>query len=445
MANVWARMSTRVRVALFAGLSAAVALSAGAIWFVSLLQQRLEVSAQDLSSAHVTALIGLLRTGADPAAIPDSYQFGPFDIVNADGVRVGFNCESPIFRVAQAVDENGRLLPSATDDSCLSSLGLSSGTWEVTDDRKYTVHAAVQVDPAGLEVVDAAKSQALWGVPVLVLLISTVAWFAARGSLRPVKALSDGVGEITANDLSRRVAVPPSGDEITQLARRMNLMLDRVEDSSVRQRRFTEDASHELRTPLASMRTQLEIQLAHPDRIDWRKTVADVGEDVERMQALVTDLMLLVRVEGAQPSPLEPVDLAGVVADSLGDRQFRKGLEVDFDAADVTVLADQRLERVIRNLLDNAERYASETIEIWVKASDSDVVLAVENDGPPIPEAERERVFERFVRLDEARDRDSGGSGLGLAIAREIMVSYGGTLKVERGARFVARFPLPPT
>jgi signal transduction histidine kinase len=193
------------------------------------------------------------------------------------------------------------------------------------------------------------------------------------------------------------------------------------------------------------MRTQLEIQLAHPDRIDWRKTVADVGEDVERMQALVTDLMLLVRVEGAQPSPLEPVDLAGVVADSLGDRQFRKGLEVDFDAADVTVLADQRLERVIRNLLDNAERYASETIEIWVKASDSDVVLAVENDGPPIPEAERERVFERFVRLDEARDRDSGGSGLGLAIAREIMVSYGGTLKVERGARFVARFPLPPT
>jgi signal transduction histidine kinase len=444
MASVWPRMSTRVRVALFAGLSAAIALSAGAIWFVSLLQQRLEASARDIARAHVTALAGLLRTGADPAVIADSAQFGPYEIIRSDGVRVGLDCSSPTVQLAMTSEYwKGTLGGSFVQ--CFQYRLIDAFERQLTDDRKYTVYGGVQLDPAGIAVVDAAKSQAWFGVPVLVVLISTVAWFAARGSLRPVKAIGDGVEAITASDLSRRVPVPPSGDEITQLAVRMNKMLDRVEDSSLRQRRFTEDASHELRTPLASMRTQLEIQLAHPDRIDWRKTLADVGEDVERMQALVTDLMLLVRVEGAQPSPLEPVDLAGVVADCLGDRQFRDGLEIDFDAAEVTVLADPRLERVVRNLLDNAERYASATIEIWVKASDREAVLAVENDGPPIPEFERERVFERFVRLDEARDRDSGGSGLGLAIAREIMVSYGGSLQVERGARFVARFPLPPT
>jgi signal transduction histidine kinase len=433
-------MSTRVRVALFAGLSAAVALSAGAIWFVSLLQQRLEASARDIARAHVTALAGLLRTGADPATIADSSQFGPYEIIRDDGIRVGLECSR-----SAAPAEYRHAVPSSGWVQCFQYRDLDAYEWQLTDDRRYTVYTGVELDPAGIAVVDAAKSQALWGVPVLVLLISTVAWFAARGSLRPVKAIGDGVEEITASDLSRRVPVPPSGDEITQLAVRMNKMLDRVEDSSLRQRRFTEDASHELRTPLASMRTQLEIQLTHPDRIDWRKTCVDVAEDVERMQALVTDLMLLVRVEGAQPSPLEPVDLAGVVADCLGDRQFRDGLEIDFDAAEVTVPADPRLERVVRNLLDNAERYASATIEIWVKASDREAVLAVENDGPAVPESERERMFERFVRLDEARDRDGGGSGLGLAIAREIMVSYGGSLTVEGGARFVARFPLPRT
>ncbi|WP_238412694.1 sensor histidine kinase [Saccharothrix deserti] len=203
----------------------------------------------------------------------------------------------------------------------------------------------------------------------------------------------------------------------------------RLNDALERQRRFTSDASHELRTPLASARTQLEVLLAHPDRVDWRRTAENTVLDLDRMQAVVTDLLFLARLEG--PVAAGRVDLAALVGvpgpvEVMGDRAH--------------------LERIVRNLLDNAERHASSRVEVTVTVeSGGTAVLRVADDGPGIPEADRERVFERFVRLDEGRARDDGGAGLGLAIVREGVLAHGGTVGIEdsdQGTVVAVRLPL---
>jgi signal transduction histidine kinase len=244
-----------------------------------------------------------------------------------------------------------------------------------------------------------------------------------------VAAIRAGVAEISARDLDRRVPVPAARDEIAELADTMNDMLARIAASVVRERQFASDASHELGTPLASVRTQLEVLLAHPERVDWQRTAENVVEDLERMRAVVADLMLLARVEG-NATTMEPVDLAALV-DAPGP---------------VTVLGNPvQLHRAVRNLLDNAERYKSSEVTTSLSTEDGFAVLTVADDGPGIPEGDRERVFERFVRLDESRAREDGGAGLGLAIVREIVLAHRGTIEVadsDRGARLVVRLPL---
>lgn len=202
----------------------------------------------------------------------------------------------------------------------------------------------------------------------------------------------------------------------------------RLNDALERQRRFTSDASHELRTPLASARTQLEVLLAHPDRVDWRRTAENTVLDLDRMQAVVTDLLYLARLEA--PTATGRVDLAAVAG-------VPGPVEVVGDRA--------RLELVVRNLLDNAERHASSRVEVSVVVEDDVAVLRVADDGPGIAEADRERVFERFVRLDEGRARDEGGAGLGLAIVREAVLAHGGTVGIEdgdKGTVVAVRLPL---
>nr|WP_062339420.1 ATP-binding protein [Herbidospora sakaeratensis] len=214
-----------------------------------------------------------------------------------------------------------------------------------------------------------------------------------------------------------------------------------------RQRRFTTDASHELRTPLAGLRVQLEEAGLHPDETDLADLLRHALSDVDRLQAILTDLLLLARIGDAPSTTLEHVDLVEL-AETETSRRIGDPHPTRLDLTP-GVLANGvpiQIYRVLNNLLDNAQRHAAHAVVVGVRRSDGMAELSVTDDGPGVPPAEREHIFQPFTRLDTARSRDIGGTGLGLAIARDIAHAHHGTLRVEdappNGARFVLRLPL---
>ncbi|MEU5261754.1 HAMP domain-containing sensor histidine kinase [Amycolatopsis sp. NPDC021455] len=434
--------STRVRVALFAALASALLLGLGSYWFVQALRSGLENSARALASDKVYAVLALLNSGVAPADVPKQLDKGGGYMISRDEVN---RCSTGL----PSVPFEGRAQVFSPDCVIALPYGLTDQVYvgSPTADRRYFVDAAEFLDPVGLQTVDTAQ-RILWGgVPAAALFIGGVAWFAVRRSLRAVGAIRAEVDGVRAADLGRRVPVPDSGDEITELAVTMNEMLARLDRSVRRQSQFTADASHELRTPLASMRTQLEVQLAHPDRLDWRRSFENAVLDVTRLEALAGDLLLLSKLDADQHARHDPVDLADLVTRHAATRLPRDGVEVTvgIEAAPVVPGHAGRLERVLRNLVDNAERHAKSRVTITLAASGDQAVLSVQDDGPGIPAEDRERVFDRFVRLDDDRAREDGGSGLGLAIAAEIARTHGGTLSIAdsvSGARLELRLPL---
>ncbi|MFF0091224.1 sensor histidine kinase [Streptomyces canus] len=312
---------------------------------------------------------------------------------------------------------------------------------EVTDrsDRTVRVYAGASLQ-AQQDAVHTAATVMLIGLPVLLAVVAWVTWAVTRRALRPVEAIRQEMAAITASeDLARRVPVPDTHDEVARLARTTNETLAALETSVERQRRFVADASHELRSPIASLRTQLEVAAAHPELLDLDGAV----EDTVRLQHLAADLLLLARLDAGERGAGARVELAALARERAAGRA---GVTVRADAVEVTGSRGQ-LERVLDNLLDNAGRHARSEVVVTVRRDgDRDAVVEVGDDGDGVPAADRERIFERFVRLDEARARDDGGAGLGLAIARDVAARHGGTLTVRDapagGALFELRLPI---
>jgi signal transduction histidine kinase len=265
------------------------------------------------------------------------------------------------------------------------------------------------------------------------------------------------VAEIEAHALDRRVAPPAGDDEIARLARTLNHMLDRLDTAARLQRRFAADASHELRSPLAAARAQLEVGLAYPDRTDWVATADNVIDELGRLERLAGELLALARLDadlgGDTDVPggtarREPLDLAGLVAQEAGNPEWRHlPLVVPAGPPEpVRVVADpDLLIRVVRNLLTNAGRHVRSRITLEIGATGEHGWIRVANDGPPVPEEYRERIFEPFARIDGARATRAGGAGLGLAIARRIARAHDGDVVVEPGsdgASFLVTLPL---
>jgi signal transduction histidine kinase len=439
--------STRFRVAVTAFAASAVALGAVSMWFVLQAESRLENTATQLADAHADAIVQLLNTGARPADLALLVRDSIYEVTDHTGTSLA---ACPVLRGATlaAYDADVTLPPYVIDRAVPATVGCAPElpdldeyltvhvVHEDSGDSRYDVYAGARIDPEGQAAVDSVRTVLTFGVPAVALLIGVIAWLAVRRSLRPVEAIRGEVAEIGAHDLSRRVPAPRTGDEIARLAGTMNTMLARLDEAVTRQSRFTSDASHELRTPLASLRTQLEVLLAHPDRLDWRHTCENALLDVTRLQDLVADLVLLGKLDHAGPDRLEPVALSEVVEAVAAGRA-----EIEVRGAPIVRGHRSRLERLVRNLVDNAERHAASRVVVTVSAVDGQAVLTVTDDGPGVPEADRERVFDRFVRLDDARARDEGGSGLGLAIVADIARAHGGTAEVEGGSRFVVRLP----
>jgi signal transduction histidine kinase len=271
-------------------------------------------------------------------------------------------------------------------------------------------------------------------VPLTVAALAAITWWLTGRTLRPVERIRREMAAISGSNPGRRVEEPGTQDEIDRLAHTMNQTLQHLDDALAQQKRFVADASHELRSPLTRIRTELEVDLATPGSAD--ATERSVLEDVVSLQHLVDDLLQLARSDdGVAPLRLERVDLDDIVL-----KEARRAIErgrVDVDVRGVTAaqtIGDPRhLARVVRNLLDNAERHARRTVTMTLDEGVTATRLVVVDDGAGVPASDRERVFERFARADGARSRDAGGTGLGLAIARDIVERHGGTITLADG------------
>jgi signal transduction histidine kinase len=287
-----------------------------------------------------------------------------------------------------------------------------------------------------------------WGGPVLVLFVGLIAWLLVGRALRPVEQLRATVETISRSTLEQRVDVPPSHDEVARLATTMNTMLERLQRSRDHERRFVSDASHELRSPLASIRAQLEVGIAGDDvRSDVEAIRAGVLADTIRLERIVGDLMELARSEETTGRPDAAVALDVIVADEITAVQRCSPIEITADGIDDTVVRGRSdaLARVTRNLLDNAVRHAEGRVLVGLHHTDGWAELTVDDDGPGVPVESEHRIFDRFARLDESRDRSTGGVGLGLAVVRAVVEHHGGTAGCARsplgGARFFVRLP----
>ncbi|MFE9682984.1 ATP-binding protein [Streptomyces sp. NPDC002701] len=327
---------------------------------------------------------------------------------------------------------------SATIDGDTADYRFATVPVETDDRGTFTVHAGAPLS-AEQEAVSTALTVMLIGFPLLLALVALVTWLVTRRALRPVEDIRGEMAAITASeDLTRRVPVPDTHDEVARLARTTNETLAALEQSVERQRRFVADASHELRSPIASLRTQLEVGAAHPELLD----VAGAVEDTVRLQRLAADLLLLARLDAGERPADARFDLAELVRAEVGQRTGdRVPVSVTADSVEVSGSRGQ-LARVLGNLLDNAQRHTRSSVAVTVRRAGEWALLEVADDGAGVPAAERERIFERFVRLDEARARDDGGAGLGLAIARDVAVRHGGSLTVREAGAGGALFEL---
>ncbi|MFI5981306.1 sensor histidine kinase [Streptomyces sp. NPDC051555] len=445
--------SVRARAALAAALAMAAVLAVGGIWLYGLLRANLldntngrtELAARKVAAQLDTRTLPAGRlpapeSGVDLVLVLDSA--GAVTAASGDPGRLP--AELAGLRPAAGADARAAVLPPPAPGSGERRAVVvvrSPGAPGAAGTPHYVYAMTVLGDVDG-----ATRSVAygmLGGAPPLIAFAAALAWWVAGLALRPVTAIGDALASVTASELDRRVPDPGGADEIARLARTVNDTLDRLERSDARQRQFTADASHELRNPLAAVRSRLEVALEEPDR----ESVAAALADTERLQRIAADLLLLARLDGRPAPRTEPVDLALLAAEDAARRRApRVRLRVAAGAPVPAVGDPARLERALANLVDNALRHARTEVVVRAYARGGWNVLEVADDGPGIPAADRDRVFERFVRLDPDRGRASGGTGLGLAIAREIARSHGGEVNAAApadggGARLVLRLP----
>ncbi len=359
--------------------------------------------------------------------------------------------------VVQLVDEESGAVLSASEDA--EGLAIRFGddpirldldgepvlvvAEDAGDDRLVLLAMPLEDE---LDAVSTVVGMLAIAVPLLTAVVGATTWLLVGRALRPVDRIRSEVEAISGDRLDRRVPVPASGDEIAALATTMNSMLDRLDGAARAQRRFVSDASHELRSPLATIRQHAELAAAHPATTSTEELAQIVHEEGLRLQGLVDALLTLARLDEGAPLAAHPVDLDDL---ALTEASRLKGLGAQVDASGIgpaRVSGDERmLGQVLRNLAENARRHATARVALAVTETSGWATVTVEDDGAGVPEAERERVFERFVRLDEARAREAGGSGLGLAIVRGIVTAHGGAIAVDAsrwgGARFTVRLP----
>ncbi len=392
-------------------------------------------------------LEGTIEEGSLEAVEPDFSEFDPFQIEGPDGVltldpETGefMNSNGDIILLSfEPVPEGPPYSVYLGDDVVAvgQTLSFPDGSWA-------SIGVSSPLRPVA-ESVSTIKRLLFIAVPVLSAVIAALTWLAATHALKPVTDLTKRAQAIGATNIGDRLPVHPANDEIHELATTMNDMLARLDASQSQQKQFISDASHELRSPVAASQVQLEVARANPDNTDWPTTAEVVLAEQQRLSSLIDDLLALSRLEEAGAGRLFDIDLDHLVATEAGRP---REVSVDIQIPEPVRITGNLvlITSAIRNLIDNASRHTDKTVVVSLTTTGTEATLHVDDDGPGIDPDDRLVVFERFTRLDEARDRPSGGSGLGLAITREITRAHGGTVEVADsplgGARFTLRLPL---
>ncbi len=490
----WRRRGLRARVTLTAALGLIVAFTVVDLLLFSALRVSLTRSVDDSARSGAVEVQALINANRLPSPVPVPADITIQVLDPSGGIR---NASSdtdrlvPIVSLAQAralAAGGGAMLVRGAPFDMPALLRVVV----VPAKGGQLVIAAVPFSEASGSLNVVARALAIF-TPVLFLAFTGAIWLVTGSTLRPIGALRRGAARVTATGVPSDLPVPEARDEVRLLALTLNDMLARLSEAQQRQRALVSDTAHELRSPIASIRTQLEVALDFPATQDWETTARDVRADVLRLARLAEDLLLLARLDeqagqaapGGGPHQVELAELSrsvvcryadarvpvtGVAPEApgpAGDTVAGGGTAADggtvaggSDAADRGVVVNgdwARLDRLLVNLVDNAVRYAKSSVVVSVSRDGAWAEVAVTDDGPGIPAVDRERAFDRFARLDDARSRDgdeAGGAGLGLAIVRATAQAYGGMAVLEpavarpaaprpgTGLRAVVRLPL---
>jgi signal transduction histidine kinase len=482
----WRRRGLRARVTITAALGLVVAFAAADLLLFNALRVSLTRSVDDYARSGASQVAALINASRLPDPVPVAAGTITIQVLDSAGDITDASPDAdllvPVVSAAQArslADGGGALLIRGAPFDMPSLLRVAA----VRADDGQLVIAAVPYSATSGSLNVVARALVIF-TPVLFLAFTGAIWLVTGSTLRPIGALRRGAAQVTETGVPADLPVPEARDEVRSLALTLNDMLSRLAEAQQRQRALVSDTAHELRSPIASIRTQLEVALDFPDGQDWATTARDVHADVLRLARLAEDLLLLARLDEQAGAGANGTGANGAgggnggrAADDAGRRDapadlLSLGRSVACRYCDarvpVTVLppptepgAGQpgeavlavgdvgRLERLMVNLVDNAVRYAKSSVVVSARGDGAWAELSVTDDGPGIPEADRERVFGRFARLDDARSRDgaeAGGAGLGLAIVRATAQAYGGTAYLEAavpppGLRAVVRLP----
>jgi signal transduction histidine kinase len=440
-----------VRITLAALVVVGIALAAGGFWLVRAQRNSLTHNVETAAALRARDIAASASDGAIPRliAVPRGDE-NLVQIVDAHGRVIASSANiAGERRISELVPgEDGYTART------VATIEDGEGPFRVVASRvvnaghPYTVYVAGSLEPVD-DSIESLRRLLFVALPILLTLLGVTCWIVTGRALRPVESMRREVEAIGAADLHRRVPEPATADEIGRLAQTMNAMLGRLESSQERQRRFVADASHELRSPLTGIRAQLEVDLEHPADAHWEATERDVLADTVRLQRLVEDLLAVAAADASTEDATHraAVDVDEIVLAEARRQRSIAGVQIDtsrVSGAQLSANADQ-LVRVVRNLLDNATRHARSTVTVSLVETASDVVLRVTDDGPGVPPDARERIFERFARLDDARASNDGGTGLGLAIVQDVVDAHHGTVTVADntpGATFTVTLPL---
>lgn len=372
-----------------------------------------------------------------------------------DGVPVGAILVSGMNRSVTFVRPDGSKVEKPWPDSVVPATAPSRGPGSVPDAQRRAPWSVVKlpmISPAegplnaiavspldGVRRSTRTLQQVLKaGIPVLIATLTFAAWVLIGRALKPVQIMTQHAARISDARALHRLTVPPTFDEVAELARTLNGMLDRIAKGALRQREFVSDASHELRSPITTIRALLEVALTHPERMEPEIVLREVLAETIRLEALVADLLALAQLDEGHVLPREEIDLDDIVFEEAARV---RAIPVDtHGVTGIKVWGDRKsLSHLVRNLLDNAARHAASRVLVSTRLEGNTSVLLVDDDGPGVPEADRARVFERFTRLSSSRSRDTGGAGLGLAVVQRIAEQHGAIVRIDRAPQGGAR------
>jgi signal transduction histidine kinase len=457
--------SVRVRITLAAVLVTALAVGTAGWLLVDSVEDAQISDIRQQVDAWLLELSDRLAEGQDPqeALTPgdeqdpgeDTFESTPVTVTDEDGQVVAQTVEPG---ESDDVDVDGGEqrqdgVPADGEDVEIGPVEPMTRTVE-TPSGTLTILANAPIDQVARNV-DQLADRLTIGLPALVALVGAITWVLVGRALRPVESIRAEVERITGSTMHRRVPEPPSRDEVGRLARTMNTMLGRLETTAAQQRQFVSDASHELRSPVAAIRAGLEVAKGPSRPGNWPTMVDSLLAEESRLEALLDDLLLLAAHDENGTGPARPVDLTTLAMEEAR-RPRRVPVQLvpapagDPGGAVVVAGVAAQLARALSNLVDNAARHASAVVQIGISANHGTARIVVDDDGHGIPPPDRERVFERFTRLDDGRARSAGGSGLGLAVVRSVATFHHGRARVDDsplgGARFVVELPaIQPT